>query len=163
MEFVRNFFVLYGFSFLMMVIIGAVIALLLEITVKKAFAWLEAKLGEKGQKVLSAVKIAMIQVLTWTLVIFSTHLVVESMPLPGSKVFSFFWAAFIYIVQYIFSCWGIKGIQSFIAKKNARAEARRDAKAKAEANRPVLNKVLGTDNLYTDEEGRYCDSKGRRL
>lgn len=163
MDFIKNFFGEYGYSFLMMVIVGAVIALLLEITVKKAFAWLEEKLGDKGKKVLAAVKMAVIQVLTWIMVIFSTKLIVGSMPLPGNAVFALIWAALIYVIQYLFSCWGIKGIQGWIARKDERSEARKDAKAKAQKEKPVLNKVPGTDNLYTDAEGHYCDSKGRRL
>ena len=45
MDTFKAFFAEYGYSFLMMVVIGFVIAIITEITLKKALNWLEGKLA----------------------------------------------------------------------------------------------------------------------
>lgn len=162
-ETIKNFFGDYGYSFLMMVVIGFVIAIITEITVKKAFEWLEAKIGDKMPKAMPFIRMGAIQFATWVQVIAFTRLLVNSMPLPAGKVFYPVWIFLVYIFQFIISCWGIKGILSWMEKKEQRAEARRDMKAKALAEKPVVTKVAGYDNLYQLPDGTLCDKNGRKL
>lgn len=176
MEVIKNFFNDYGYSFLMMVIIGAVVALILELTVKKAIVWLEEKLAgnAKALALVAALKTVAIQVVTWTLVVSFLNGLIECMDLPGTKVLYPVWLCLEYVIQYLFSCWGIKGLQEFAAKRIERAEARADAKAEAEAHKPTLVQVPGkgyynmidsNGNLVKDQYGRevIVDAKGRKL
>lgn len=148
----------------MMVIIGAVVALILEITVKKAFVWLESKLADsdKAVKLAAAFKAFTIQAITWAMVVAFTDILVENMPLPGGAVFLPVWLALVYVIQYLFSCWGIKGLQDFGVKRIARAEARAEAKALAEANRPCLTPT-SVKGVYRNPEGVLVDSRNNPI
>lgn len=155
MEIVKSFCNDYGYSFLMLVIAGAVIAILIEITVKKVFDWLEPKFDEKGKKILSAIRGAVIQACTWTLTVMFTRLIVDNMPLPGGKVFLIIWIPAVYIIQYVFSMYGIKGIIN-------------SAKNRVKKEKPVKKDPLEglqklSDNLYTDGKGGYFTAKGKKI
>ena len=163
METIKAFFADYGYSFLMMVVIGFVIALITEITVKKAIAWLEEKF-EGHERLLALVRIAKIvaiQFATWVMVIAFTKLLVENMPLPANKVFYPVWIFLVYVIQFLFSCWGIKGVQNLIAKKAEKAlEPKPEKPAKKD---PVEGMIKLSDNLYTDGQNHYFNRKGKQL
>ena len=159
METIKAFFAEYGYSFLMMVVIGFVTAIITEITVKKALNWLEQQVGEKGRKILAVVRIVVIQLATWGQVILYTHILVRNMPLPGGKVFYVVWMFLVYIIQYLFSMYGIKGILEAIAKK---AEKEKQPKVKKEKFDPVAGMQQLSDNLFTDGVNYYT-KKGQKL
>lgn len=162
MEVIKSFFSDYGYSFIMMVIMGAVIALTLEITVKSAFAWLGEKFKD-NQKVLGNLTIAKtftIQAYVWVCVIKFTLILMETMPLPGNKALLPVWLGMIYVLQYIFSYYGLKGLLNFSEKRLEKAEARAAAKAVEAANRPKLTPVEGIKGLYRNEAGAFVNAKG---
>lgn len=157
METIRAFFAEYGYSFFMMVVIGFVTAIITEITVKKALNWLEQQVGEKGKKILAVVRIVVIQLATWGQVILYTHILVKNMPLPGGKVFYIIWMFLVYIIQYVFSMFGIKGILELISKlKN------RQPKVKKEKFDPVAGMEKLDENVYFDGSA-YYNKKGVKL
>lgn len=161
MEMIKNFFEAYGISFLVLVITSFVIAMLTEITIKKAFEWLEEKLS--GKKWVLVAKVVGIQVFTWTLTLWFSKLLVAGLPFPGSAVLFPVWICLVYLLQYLFSCWGIKGFLAWL-KKRAEKKAEKAAEAAAiEAAKPQLIKVVGSDKLYTDGQGHYFDARGNRL
>lgn len=158
MEIVKSFCNDYGYSLLMLVLAGAVIAILIEITVKKVFDWLEPKFDEKGRKILSAIRGAVIQACTWTLTVMFTGLIVDNMPLPGGKVFLIIWIPAVYIIQYLFSMYGIKGIISAARRRVERAELPKPVKKD-----PLEGMTRLSDNCYTDGQGHYFTAKGKTL
>ena len=159
METIKAFFAEYGYSFLMMVVIGFVTAIITEITIKKALNWLEERLGDKGKKILAVARVVAIQLATWGQVILYTHILVKNMPLPGGKVFYVVWMFLVYIIQYLFSMYGIKGILEAIAKK---AEKEKQPKVKKEKLDPVAGMQQLSDNLFTDGVNYYT-KKGQKL
>ena len=159
METIKAFFAEYGYSFLMMVVIGFVTAIITEITIKKALNWLEEHLGDKGKKILAVARVVAIQLATWGQVILYTHILVKNMPLPGGKVFYVVWMFLVYIIQYLFSMYGIKGILEAIAKK---AEKEKQPKVKKEKLDPVAGMQQLSDNLFTDGVNYYT-KKGQKL
>ena len=157
MDTIKAFFSEYGYSFFMMVVIGFVTAIITEITVKKALNWLDEQLGEKGKKILAVVRIVVIQLATWGQVILYTHILVKNMPLPGGKVFYIIWMFLVYIIQYVFSMFGIKGILELISKlKN------RQPKPKREKFDPVAGMEKLDENVYFDGSA-YYNKKGVKL
>lgn len=157
MDTIKAFFAEYGYSFFMMVVIGFVTAIITEITVKKALNWLEQQVGEKGKKILAVVRIVVIQLATWGQVILYTHILVKNMPLPGGKVFYIIWMFLVYIIQYVFSMFGIKGILELISKlKN------RQPKVKKEKFEPVAGMEKLDENVYFDGTA-YYNKKGVKL
>jgi len=157
MDTIKAFFAEYGYSFFMMVVIGFVTAIITEITVKKALNWLEQQVGEKGKKILAVVRIVVIQLATWGQVILYTHILVKNMPLPGGKVFYIIWMFLVYIIQYVFSMFGIKGILELISKlKN------RQPKVKKEKFDPVAGMEKLDENVYFDGTA-YYNKKGVKL
>ena len=157
MDTIKAFFAEYGYSFFMMVVIGFVTAIITEITVKKALNWLEQQVGEKGKKILAVVRIVVIQLATWGQVILYTHILVKNMPLPGGKVFYIIWMFLVYIIQYVFSMFGIKGILELISKlKN------KQPKPKREKFDPVAGMEKLDENVYFDGSA-YYNKKGVKL
>lgn len=157
MDTIKAFFAEYGYSFLMLVVIGFVTALITEITVKKALNWLEEQLGEKGKKILAIVRIVAIQFVTWGQVIIYTKILVDHMPLPGGKVFYIIWMFLVYIIQYIFSMFGIKGILEIIANNK-----KKEPKQKKEKTDPVAGMEQVDEGVYFDGQ-HYYNRKGGRL
>ena len=161
MDMIKNFFAEYGSSFLVLVVTSFVIAMLTEITIKKAFEWLEQKLA--GKKWVLVAKVVGIQVFTWVLTLWFTKLLVAGLPFPGSAVLYPVWICLVYLLQYLFSCWGIKGFLAWLKKRAERKAEKKAEEAALEAAKPQLMKVAGSDNLYTDGQGHYFDAKGRRM
>lgn len=163
MDFVKNFFNDYGYSFLMMVITGAVIALILELTIKKALNWLEGKLAghEKALSIVAAVRIGLIQTTTWLMVACFTKLISENMPLPGGAVLYPVWLCLMYIIQFVFSVFGIKGIIALMKRRAEKAVEKADEKKEEKDPLEGLTKI--SDNLYTDNNGAYFMLKGKKV
>lgn len=164
MDFVKNFFNDYGYSFLMMIITGAVIALILELTIKMALNWLENKLAghEKALAIVAAVRIGLIQTVTWLMVACFTNLIVSNMPLPGGVVFYPVWLCLVYIIQYVFSVFGIKGLIALIKRRAQKAEEKAN-EPKPEKKDPLEGMTKVSDNLWTDGNGGYFILKGRKV
>ena len=160
METIKAFFADYGYSFLMMVVIGFVVAIITEITIKKAFNWLEKKVDghEKTLAAVAAARTVGIQLVTWLQVIAFTKLLVANMPLPGGAVFYPIWLCLIYIIQYVFSMYGLKGILEAI-----RNRADREPKVKEPKKDPLEGLTKLNDKLYTDGQGNYFTAKGKKL
>ena len=164
METIKAFFGDYGYSFLMMVVIGAVVALILELTVKKALDWLKAKLEghDKALALLAAVRAALIQCVTWLLVACFTKLLVDNMPLPAGVVFYPVWLLLVYIIQYVFSMYGIKGLLELIRSRSEREPKEKQEKPK-KVN-PVEGYVKIDRNCYKDPvTGNFYNRKGEQL
>lgn len=160
METIKAFFADYGYSFLMMVVIGFVIAIITEITLKKALNWLEGKLEGHAQliAVLNVVRTILIQCMTWIMVIVFTRLLVETMPLPGSAVLWPVWLCLVYIIQYIFSMYGIKGIINAVKK-----HAEKEPKEKEPKKDPLEGLTRVSENLFMDDKGGYYQLKGKKV
>ena len=160
MDTIKAFFADYGYSFLMFVVIGFVVAIITEITIKKALNWLEGKLGEHEKLValVNAVRTVLVQCVVWLMVIAFTKLVVDNMSLPGGTVLYPVWLCLVYIIQYVFSMYGIKGVLSAIKRHREKA-----AEPKPEPEKEILSPVPGTNNLYTNSKGEYVDRKGRKV
>ena len=162
METIKAFFGEYGYSFLMMVVIGFVVAIITEITLKKALNWLEGKLAghERLIAALNVVRTVLIQCMTWIMVIVFTKLLVDTMPLPGSAVLWPVWLCLVYIVQYVFSMYGIKGILKI---KDKEKEPKQPKEKKVKVN-PVEGMTKISRNCYKDPvSGNFYDRKGNQL
>lgn len=154
---VENFLNNYGTAFLMMAVAGLIIALVIELAVKNAFAWLEKKFDGKD-KVLDALNIAkmsVIFVLTIALTAASTKILMAGgLQFPGNKALAPIWFAVIYFCQYGFSVYGIK---SLLGLKD------REPKQKKERKDPLEGLQKLSDNCYTDGAGNYFNKKGKKL
>lgn len=158
MEFINTFVEAYGLSFLMVAVLGFVIAMVTEIAVKKVFDYLSSKLGEKAW--LPVAKAVSISVFTLVQVFFYTKLLVSALPFPGGTVLFPVWLGLVYLVQY---AWSLLGFKKFVEWCKSRAQRKAEKKAEEEAKKPQLTAVPGTTGLYMDAEGNYFDSKGRRM
>ena len=165
MEFINTFVEAYGLSFLMVIVLGFVIAMVTEIAVKKVFDYLSLKLGNKDW--LPVAKVVSISVFTLVQVFYYTKLLVSALPFPGGIVLFPVWLSLVYLVQYTWSLLGFKrfveGCKKFVEWCKRRAQRKAEEKAEEEAKKPQLTAVPGTTGLYMDAEGNYFDSKGRRM
>lgn len=176
MEVIKSFFNEFGYSFIMMVIISAVTAFTLEISVKSVFSDLIEKYkgNDKTVNRLKVAKAACIQLYVWTFIIKGLSIITECMPLPGNKACFLVWLGVMYVLQYLFSCIGLKGLFSFASKRLEKAEAKAEKKAQEQALKPTLVPIEGRSDLFNlrgadgsllmDEFGRaiIVDAKGRR-
>ena len=161
--FLDSFLKAYGVSFLVMVFIGFGIAFLIELGVKKAFKWLEEKLAGKENilAILNIVKMSAIFVVTVGLAVISTRIIMKGgLPLPGNAFMAPFWFLFIYICQYVFSMYGIKGILKI---KDREKEPKQPKEKKVKVN-PVEGMTKISRNCYKDPvSGHFFDRKGNQL
>ena len=157
---IGNFFRDYGSSFLLMVLAGLLIAIIIELAVKKAFAWLEERFGDV--KWLDISKMSVIFIVTIALSAISTKLImVGELPLPGNRALAPFWFGIIYFAQYIFSMYGIKALFR-IKEKEPKEKKVKEPKPK-KVN-PVEGMKKISRNCYKDETtGSFYDRKGNRL
>ena len=162
--FFENFLKAYGTSFLMMVFAGFIVAFLVEISVKKAFAYLEAKYEGKDRllALLSAVKMAVIFIVTIVMCLVSTKLILKAeLPLPGNVALAPFWFAIIYGAQYIFSMYGIKAI---LERKGLKIEKKpKVKKEKPKKVNPVEGMTKIARNVYKNAEGKFFNKKGEQI
>jgi len=157
----QSFMQAYGVSFLVMVFIGFGIAFIVELGVKKAFNWLEDKLEgkEKLLALLDMVRMAAIFIVTLGLTAISTAIIIKGeLPLPGNKFMAPFWFLFIYIFQYIFSMYGIKGILKL------KDRPKKEKAPKEKKVNPVEGYTKISRNCYKDPEtGNFYNKKGEKL
>ena len=154
-----NFFDEYGAGFAMLVLAGLIIAGIVEVGVKKAFAWLEEKIGDKPY--LSIARMATIFAVTIIGTLVSTALILNGdLPLPGNKVLAPFWFAVIYLAQYIFSMHGFKAIFRIKDREKPEKPAKEPKPKKVS---PVEGMKKIAFNVYKDEQGNLYNRKGEKL
>lgn len=167
METIKAFLNDYGYSFLMMVVIGAVVALILELTVKKALDWLEKKLEghDRALAMLASARIFLIQCVTWVLVAIFTKILVDNMPLPAGAVFYPVWLLLVYIIQYVFSMYGLKGLLKLLKERSEREPKEKEPKQpKPKKVNPVEGFTRIGHNCYKDPAtGNFYNKKGEQL
>ena len=158
---VSSFLSVYGSSFLVMILAGLLVAIIIELAVKKAFAWLEEKFGDV--RWLDVAKMSVIFVVTIALCAVSTHLImVGELPLPGNKALAPFWFGVIYVAQYVFSMYGIKAILG-LKDREPKEKKVKEPKPKKEKKDPLAGLQKLSDNCYTDGAGNYFNKKGKKL
>lgn len=156
-EVIGNFFNEFGYSFLILVGMGFVIAILIEFMVKRSTDWLAGKWEGKERllSILQAVRISLIQVVAWALSVWFGILLQRGMPLPGNGVLLPLWIAMIYCVQCFFSTVGIKGFIAWRAERNAE-------KANA-VPKPKKVKPVRAKDIYVDANGNFVDKNGNPI
>jgi len=145
---VESFLAAYGWSFLILVGMGLLIAVLAEVTIKKPCDFLAKKWEgkEKRLAILSAVKMIILQIFIWGLCIWFASILQKGMELPGNGVLLPFWIGCLYGLQYFFSMVGIKGI---IERKEAKKDKVEEPKIKLEKT-----EVRG---VFKNEAGELVD------
>lgn len=156
-ETVGGFIEAYGWSFLILVGMGLLIAILCEAIVKKSCDWLAEKWKDKPNLLaaLNAARIIAIQIFCWGLSIWFGFILAKSMPLPGGMVLLPFWVALIYGIQYFFSMVGIKGLIEW--KKNREAKKH---EPKPEKEILTATEVKG---VFRNKNGELCDKHGNLI
>lgn len=153
---VGDFFAAYGEAFVMMIVAGFIIAFIVEVAIKKAFAWLESRFEGK-EKILAALAIAKMIVIfavTIAATALSTHLIMTGgIALPGNKALAPFWFAVIYLCQYVFSMYGIKGLLGLKDKEQKEKAVKKD---------PLEGLTRYSEKLWTDGKGNYFNKKGEK-
>lgn len=160
---ISGFFEAYGTGFAMLVLAGFIIAFVTELGIKKAFAWLEERLGGKDtlMNVLGIAKMAVIFVFTITASAVSTRLILKGgLPLPGNEALAPFWFAVIYGAQYVFSMYGIKAI---LRIKDAPKKEKEPKEPKPKKVSPVEGMTKIAHNVYKAADGSLYNRKGERL
>lgn len=153
---VENFINAYGTSFLVMVAYGFIIAFIAELGIKKAFEWLEEKLGKKDY--LAIAKMVVIFLFTIVGSYIATKLLMKSdLPLPGNSVMALIWYFVIYVSQFVFSMFGIKNILH--VKDNPKTE-KIPKKKKAS---PVAGMQKIAHNVYRDANDNLYRKNGEPL
>ena len=157
---IENFLSAYGSSFLVMVLAGLLIAVIIELAVKKAFKWLEEKFGDV--KWLDISKMSVIFVVTIALCAISTKLILAGeLPLPGNRALAPFWFGTIYLCQYVFSMYGIK---SLFKIKEKEPKEKKVKEPKPKKVNPVEGMKKISRNCYKDPvSGNFFDRKGNQL
>ena len=156
-ETIGSFIETYGWSFLILIGMGFLIALLCEAIIKKSCEWLAEKWknNPKLVEILNAAKIIAIQLFCGAMSVWFGVILQKGMPLPGGKVLLPFWIGLIWGVQYFFSMVGIKGIQEWIARRRAKMAA---PKPEKEILEPTEIK-----GVYKNKLGELVDKHGNIL
>lgn len=155
MDLFKSFFEEYGVSVIMMVVLGFVIAFITEIAVKKTCRWLTKKLGNKTWIPVAQAVATQVFVIPQTAIY--TKLLISVLPLPGGIVLFPVWACFVYIIQYI---WSLFGIGKFLQWIKARAQKIAEIKAYEEAHKPVLTPIDGHKDIFKNADGIIVDKNG---
>lgn len=150
---IKSFFDTFGWGFCGLVGSGLLIACLIEIIIKKPADWLEKKWAGHPRfiAVLQGAKVVVTQIIAWVLSVWFALLVCKVLPLPGGEVLIPLWTSLAYISQFVFSCFGIKGILALIKKhsseKAKEVEVERD---------PFEGMEKLSENLWQDKNtGHY--------
>jgi len=146
----------YGTGFAMMILAGFIIAFVIEIGVKEAFKYLKEKLGDKSY--LEIARIATIFLVTIVGCIASTVIILTGeIALPGNKALAPLWFCVIYVIQYVFSMYGIK---AFLKIKD-RPKTEKPPKEKKVSPVEGMDKLA--HNVYRDAEGNLFNKKGEKI
>jgi len=153
---VEDFLSAYGAGFGMMVLAGFIIAFIVEVGVKKAFEYLESVIS--GKPFLEIARMAVIFAVTIIGSVASTVIILKGdVVLPGNKALAPFWFMIIYIVQYVFSMYGIK---TFLRIKE-RPKTEKPPKEKKVSPVEGMEKIAR--NVYRDADGNLFNKKGVRV
>lgn len=156
---IKSFFEAYGTSFILMAFAGFLIAFIVELGVKEAFAYLEEKIGDKPY--LQIAKMSVIFVVTMGLTGVCTSLIMKSgVPLPGNKALAPFWFSVIYLCQFFFS---MKGIKTILKIKDRPKKEKQPKEPKPKKVSPVEGMEKVAHNVYRDAQGNLFDKKGKAL
>lgn len=149
-EVIRSFLAAYGWSFLILVGMGFLIAFLAEGTVKKPVEYLAKKWEgkEKRLAILEAVKMIVLQIFVWAMSIWFGIILQKGMELPGNGALLPFWIGMIYGLQLFFSMTVVKKI--FDRKKEKKEE---DPEPKEKLEKTEVRGV------YKNEQGQLVDKK----
>lgn len=157
METIKSFLNAYGWGFLMLIGSGFLTAGLIEVIVKNPVKWLQGKWAayEKLVAVLMGVKAVITQVIAWTLCTWFSQLVCKVVALPGADALLPIWVALSYLSQYVFSCFGIKGVIEWAKERESR-------KSKDKPEKPSRPKLERTEyrGVYKNEAGELVDKHG---
>lgn len=152
---VESFLNAYGLSFALMVIVGLIIAFIVEMAVKNSFDWLESQISS-ASNFLKIARIAVIFIVTIGLTTASTVIILKGdVPLPGNSALAPIWFMIIYICQYVFSMFGIKNVLGI--KKN------KEPKTKKEKKDPLEGLTQVSPKLWTDGNGNYFNKHGKQM
>ena len=156
MDSIKGFFAEYGWGFLMLVCSGLLTAGLIEVIVKNPVKWLEGKWQGHDRliAVLLGFKAVVTQVVAWTLSVWFAQLVCKVVALPGGEVLLPLWVALAYLAQYVFSCFGIKGIIDYAKKR-----AEREPEQKEKKEKPVLTRTE-YKGVFKNAAGELVDKHG---
>lgn len=153
---VGDFLSAYGEGFGMMVVAGFIIAFIVEVGIKEAFKYLKTVIGDKPY--LEIARMAVIFAVTVIGSIASTVIILKGdVALPGNKALAPLWFMLIYIIQYVFSMYGIK---TFLHIKE-RPKTEKPPKEKKVSPVEGMEKIAR--NVYRDAEGNLFNKKGVRL
>ena len=153
---VKSFLDAYGLSIALMVIVGLIIAFIVELAVKNAFDWLEKQTGI-NVKVLKISRISVIFLITMGLTIASTVIILKGgVPLPGNSALAPIWFMLIYICQYVFSMFGIKNILGIKDKK-------KEPTTDKEKKDPLAGLQQVSKKVWTDGNGNYYNKRGKQI
>lgn len=164
MNTIKAFFDAYGWGLLTLVGAGLLVAFLIEIIIKNPVKWLEAKWAdhERLSAILLGAKMVMTQVVAWTLSVWFAQLVCKVLPLPGAEVLLPLWVATVYICQYIFSCWGIKGILAAIKKHIEKKEQKEKEEKPAPEPKEILTKT-NVKGVFRNSTGALVDKNNNLI
>lgn len=154
---IKSFFEAYGWSFLILIGMGFLIAFLCEVTIKLTTEWLEKK-WEKNPKlvqILQAVRIILIVLFTCALSFWCASMLQRSMPLPGNEALFPFWVGLIYFVQWVFSMMGIK---AFLERRKAKKLQKIAAEGIAGAKESLI--ATSVKGVYKNASGDLVDKNG---
>jgi len=147
----------YAATFGLMVVIGLIIAFIVELAVKKAFNWLEAQPQIGATTFLQIARVSVIFLVTMGLTAASTVIIMKSeMPLPGNKALAPVWFMLIYIAQYVISMFGIKNILGI-------KDREKEPKPKKEKKDPLEGLTQVSPKLWTDGNGNYYKKNGKKM
>ena len=141
-----EFFKAYGSALAMLIIQGILIALFIELAIKKAFDTMIEK--AKDTTKLTTAKTIVCTDASVVLSVILAAAVVKSMPLPGNIFLYPTWIAIVYVVQYVFSLYGIKWIQ-------AKIEAAGNKEPKPKKKNVTIEE--GTKIYKQDENGNFVE------
>ena len=161
METFKSFLGAYGWGLLTLIGAGLLVAFLIEIIIKNPVKWLEEKWSahERLIAVLQGAKMVLTQVVAWTLCVWFAQLVCKVLPLPGAEVLLPLWVAVVYVAQYIFSVFGIKG---FLALLKKRAEKKEKEEKPAPEPKEILTKT-NIKGVFKNQSGILVDKNNNPI
>ena len=162
MDSIKAFFDVYGWGLVGLIGSGLIIALLVEIIIKNPVKWLEDKWADHPRllALLQGAKMVFTQIVAWTLCVWFSQLVCKALPLPGAETLLPIWVALAYIAQYIFSCFGIKGLlEWFKRRKEKKAEPKEE---KVEEPKEVLTKTA-IKGVFKNTRGELVDKNNNPI